>query len=83
MKKLAVLLIIVNLFYSCEDLDSTEWWEDEPKCGYVIDDDVDGYQLLIRNSVTGNLKWWSVSSDDWINAHINTVFCITNANEGW
>ncbi len=83
MRKLLVLLLVVNLFYSCEDLDSTEWWEDEVKCGYVVDDDADGYRLLLKNVVSGELKWWSVDRDSWMDAHINTIFCITNANDGW
>ena len=46
-----------------------------------MDDNVTNYQVLIKNSCTGNQKWFTLQPGDWMTAYVGSDFCITNSGK--
>lgn len=76
MKKVFVIFFLLSIaFVSCTKESI------EPKncnCGLILDDRVEDYSILIRNSCTGNQKWFTLYRGDWMNANPGEKYCITN-----
>jgi hypothetical protein len=77
MKKVLFALTLIASLSSCT--------KDKPKqcnCGLITDDRVSDYSVVIRNSCSGNEKRFILTPGDWVNAHVGSDYCITNAT-GW
>jgi hypothetical protein len=75
MKKAIFLLSIsATLFVSCKK-DAQQ----QCNCGLITDDRVSDYSVVIRNSCSGNEKRFILTPGDWVNAHVGSDYCITNA----
>jgi hypothetical protein len=72
MKKLIVLMAIPLLF-AC----SSE--SEDCNCGLIVRDNVKDYSVTIRNACSGNEQTFRLQPGDWINAHVGSDYCITNA----
>lgn len=46
-----------------------------------MDDNVSNYQVLIKNSCTGNQKWFTLQLKEWLTAYVDTNYCITNSSK--
>ena len=75
MKKLILLVSIVTVV-SCKKE------KDKPcNCGVVQSDNVQNYSVVIQNECTGNNKEFTLQQGDWMNAHVGSNYCITNASK--
>ena len=76
MKKTILILSVVALVSSCKKK------EDEPcNCGIIQSDNVQDYSVVIRNECSSNNKTFVLSQGDWMNAHVGSRYCITNASK--
>lgn len=76
MKKVILSIAVVALISSCKKK------EDEPcNCGIVQSDNVQDYSVVIRNECSSNNKTFVLSQGDWMNAHVGSRYCITNASK--
>jgi hypothetical protein len=73
MKKTIIIAMFLIGLGSCKKDQST------CNCGKVMDDNVSNYSVLIKNSCTGNQKWFILQRGDWMNAYVGTDYCITNS----
>jgi hypothetical protein len=75
MKKL-ILLVGTIVIVSCKKE------EDKPcNCGIVQSDNVQNYSVVIQNECSGNNKEFTLQQGDWMNAHVGSSYCITNASK--
>jgi hypothetical protein len=76
MKKSILLIATVLIFASCKKE------EDKPcNCGVVQSDNVQNYSVVIQNECSGNNKEFTLQQGDWMNAHVGSNYCITNASK--
>ena len=75
MKKIITIASAILLLNSCKKDEST------CNCGKIIDDDVNDYSILIRNSCTNNTKKFYLTRGDWITAYVGSDYCITNSGK--
>jgi len=79
-KILAAGFIITGLIIGCkkeviEPTDGTKC-----NCGIITTDNEKDLSVTIKNSCSGNKKKFELEIDDWVNAHPDSVYCITNVN---
>lgn len=75
MKKV-ILLISTIIIVSCKKE------EDKPcNCGLIQSDNVQNYTVVIQNECSGNNKEFTLQQGDWMNAHVGSNYCITNASK--
>ena len=75
MKKAILIASCLIFLGSCKKDDTT------CNCGKIMDDNVTNYQVLIKNSCTGNQKWFTLQPGDWMTAYVGSDFCITNSGK--
>lgn len=73
MKKL-IMLMALPLLFACSAENALNC-----NCGLIVRDDVRNYSVVIRNSCSGNEQLFYLQPGDWINAHVGSDYCITNA----
>ena len=79
MKKIVMSIAIVALISSFK---KKEVKETSPcNCGIVQSDNVMDYSVVIKNECTDNNKTFTLSSGDWMNAHVGSRYCITNSGK--
>jgi hypothetical protein len=79
MKKIVMSIAIVALISSCK---KKEVKETSPcNCGIVQSDNAMDYSVVIKNECTDNNKTFTLSSGDWMNAHVGSRYCITNSGK--
>jgi hypothetical protein len=79
MKKIVISIAIVALISSCK---KKEVKETSPcNCGIVQSDNAMDYSVVIKNECTDNNKTFTLSSGDWMNAHVGSRYCITNSGK--
>ena len=79
MKKIVMSIAIVALISSCK---KKEVKETSPcNCGIVQSDNAMDYSVVIKNECTDNNKTFTLSSGDWMNAHVGNNYCITNSGK--
>ena len=72
----AVLVWAVIFLVSCK--------KEEPKpitpcnCGLVESDNIQDYSVVIKNDCSGNNKTFYLQEGDWMNAYVDSKFCISN-----
>lgn len=77
MKKIILAIAVVALLGSCKKEE-----EEKPcNCGTVQSDNVQDYSVVIQNECSGNNKTFTLSSSDWMNAHVGSNYCITNSGK--
>ena len=76
MKKLTLTLATILIALSCSKEDIIE--PQECNCGLITSDNVQDYSVTIRNDCSGNLKTFTLTQGDWINAHVGSNYCIYN-----
>lgn len=79
MKKITLILAVVALISSCKKKDVKE--TSPCNCGIVQSDNVMDYSVVIKNECTDNNKTFTLSSGDWMNAHVGSRYCITNSGK--
>lgn len=67
MKKIVMSIAIVALISSCKKKEVKETSMD--------------YSVVIKNECTDNNKTFTLSSADWMNAHVGSRYCITNSGK--
>jgi hypothetical protein len=75
MKKIIIIAIFLIGLGSCKKSDVTC----NSNCGEIMADDVRDYSVLIKNSCTGNQKWFILDRSNWLNAYVGSNYCITNS----
>jgi hypothetical protein len=75
MKKTIIIAMFLIGLGSCKKSDITC----NSNCGKIMADDVRDYSVLIKNSCTGNQKWFILQRGDWLTAYVGTDYCITNS----
>jgi hypothetical protein len=73
MKKIILVSTLAIGLFSCQ--------KEPSSCGLIVDDNVNDYSIVIRNSNTGNLKKFYLYPGDWINAHPGDNYCMFNEQE--
>jgi hypothetical protein len=79
MKKITLILAVVALISSCKKKDVKE--TSPCNCGIVQSDNAMDYSVVIKNECTDNNKTFTLSSGDWMNAHVGSRYCITNSGK--
>jgi nitrous oxide reductase accessory protein NosL len=78
MKKIVLAIAVVALISSCK---KKEKEEGPCNCGIIQSDNVQDYSVVIKNECSGNNKTFTLSSGDWMNAHVGSNYCITNSGK--
>lgn len=76
MKKIVIAIAIVASISSCKKESN-----DPCNCGIVQSDNIADYSVVIRNECTSNTKTFYLTQGDWMNAHVGSKYCITNATK--
>jgi len=77
MKKIVLAIAVVALISSCKKKED----EGPCNCGIVQSDNVQDYSVVIKNEGSGSNKTFTLSSGDWMNAHVGSKYCITNSGK--
>lgn len=77
MKKIVLAIAVVALLGSCKKKED----EGPCNCGIVQSDNVQDYSVVIKNECSSNNKTFTLSSSDWMDAHVGTRYCITNSGK--
>jgi hypothetical protein len=77
MKKIVLAIAVVALLGSCKKKKD----EGPCNCGIVQSDNVQNYSVVIKNECSSNNKEFVLSAGDWMNAHVGSRYCITNASK--
>jgi len=77
MKKIVLAIAVVALISSCKKKED----EGPCNCGIVQSDNVQDYSVVIKNECSGANKTFTLSSGDWMNAHVGSKYCITNSGK--
>ena len=81
MKKTLLILLASFALLGCSD-DRPNINKNNCNCGYILDDRVSDYSILVRNDCSGNQKWISLYPGDWVNAYPGDRACFTDI-ESW
>ena len=76
MKKIVLAIAVVALISSCK-----KEKEGPCNCGIVQSDNVQNYSVVIKNECSSNNKEFVLNAGDWMNAHVGSRYCITNASK--
>lgn len=77
MKKIVLAIAVVALLGSCKKKKD----EGPCNCGIVQSDNVQDYSVVIKNECSSNNKTFVLAPGDWMNAHVGSRYCITNASK--
>lgn len=76
MKNLFLSAVLMTALFSCNKSNNNQ--NQTCNCGVITSDNASDYSVVIKNTCSGNLKTFTLSESDWLNAYVGSDYCITN-----